>query len=253
MNPIINTTRLGIISIAVLNAVELLLSNCCRSIDFFPSSPFSPLFFRYIGCNSLAITTAWLLRNISSIVNSKDNSVYLSVQPSNYPSKHEPFNWRGSMYRLWIVELFDSFSIQRRERWDRISIDFSWNWVTIETSICAEALIGNMALAGNGRFKKDVMVEIEKPTKRQPFLGGYRWKPTGVHFYHAATQTDYSVAPDNTVRIIRDQGPLISNLNSYRISHCHCVNGLSSPGFDWVCFTALLIRLDGISDGRGGG
>lgn len=63
-----------------------------------------------------------------------------------------------------------------------------------------------VGFAEDGRFKKDVVVEIEKAAKRQPFLGGYRWKPTGVHFYHAATQTDYSVAPDNKVHIIRDQG-----------------------------------------------
>ncbi len=36
---------------------------------------------------------------------------------------------------------------------------------------------------------QDVVVEIERATRKKPFLGGYRHKNTGVEYHHASVQT----------------------------------------------------------------
>ncbi|XP_078595127.1 IQ motif and ubiquitin-like domain-containing protein [Branchiostoma floridae x Branchiostoma japonicum] len=36
---------------------------------------------------------------------------------------------------------------------------------------------------------QDVVVEIERPTRRKPYLGGYRHKLSGVEYHHASAQT----------------------------------------------------------------
>ena len=36
---------------------------------------------------------------------------------------------------------------------------------------------------------QDVVVEIERATRKKPFLGGYRHKKTGVEYHHAGAQT----------------------------------------------------------------
>ena len=49
---------------------------------------------------------------------------------------------------------------------------------------------------------RDLVVEIENQSVRPPFMGGWRKKATGLCFYHAQTQTDYSVGPDDKVHIV---------------------------------------------------
>jgi len=33
------------------------------------------------------------------------------------------------------------------------------------------------------------VVEVERSTRKKPYLGGYRHKQTGVEFHHASAQT----------------------------------------------------------------
>ena len=53
----------------------------------------------------------------------------------------------------------------------------------------------------NGR-SRDVVVEIENQSCRQQFLGGWRKKTSGLCFYHAQTQTNYSFGPDDRLQTI---------------------------------------------------
>jgi hypothetical protein len=46
------------------------------------------------------------------------------------------------------------------------------------------------------------VVEIENQSVCQPFLGGWRRKNNGTCYYHAQTQTDYTVGSDDRLRII---------------------------------------------------
>ena len=49
---------------------------------------------------------------------------------------------------------------------------------------------------------RDLVVEIENQSVCQPFLGGWRRKNNGTCYYHAQTQTDYTVGSDDRLRII---------------------------------------------------
>lgn len=49
---------------------------------------------------------------------------------------------------------------------------------------------------------RDLVVEIENQSVRQPFLGGWRKKSNGLCYYHAQTQTDYTVGPGDRIRIL---------------------------------------------------
>ncbi|XP_043944700.1 IQ and ubiquitin-like domain-containing protein [Protopterus annectens] len=49
-----------------------------------------------------------------------------------------------------------------------------------------------------GTFQ-DVVVEIERPTRQKPFLGGYRHKISGLEFHHAGTQTIPKRRPDKGI------------------------------------------------------
>ncbi|XP_062404102.1 IQ and ubiquitin-like domain-containing protein isoform X2 [Sardina pilchardus] len=46
---------------------------------------------------------------------------------------------------------------------------------------------------------QDVVVEIERATRKKPFLGGYRHKTTAAEFHHAAVQTMAKRRPDKGV------------------------------------------------------
>ena len=46
---------------------------------------------------------------------------------------------------------------------------------------------------------KDIVVEVERPTQRKPFLGGYRHKQTNVEFHHASAQTGQKARPISNV------------------------------------------------------
>ncbi|KAI5627059.1 IQ and ubiquitin-like domain-containing protein isoform X1 [Silurus asotus] len=49
---------------------------------------------------------------------------------------------------------------------------------------------------------QDVVVEIERTTQKDPFLGGYRQKVTKTEFYHAAVQTMPKIRPDKGVETL---------------------------------------------------
>lgn len=52
---------------------------------------------------------------------------------------------------------------------------------------------------------KDVVVEIERTTRKKPFLGGYRHKKTSVEYHHASAQTMQKPrAPSGIERTCRD-------------------------------------------------
>ena len=52
---------------------------------------------------------------------------------------------------------------------------------------------------------KDVVVEIERTTRKKPFLGGYRHKKTAVEYHHASAQTMQKPrAPSGVERNCRD-------------------------------------------------
>ena len=40
-----------------------------------------------------------------------------------------------------------------------------------------------------GRETREVLVRVERPRGKKPFLGGYQHKVTGVEYHHASTQT----------------------------------------------------------------
>ncbi|XP_050413811.2 IQ and ubiquitin-like domain-containing protein [Patella vulgata] len=57
----------------------------------------------------------------------------------------------------------------------------------------------------DGKGYTDVVVEIERSTKKKPFLGGYRHKSTGIEYLNASAQTMPKVRPPNVLeRYCRD-------------------------------------------------
>lgn len=66
-------------------------------------------------------------------------------------------------------------------------------------------------LPESGR-SRDVVIEIENRCARQPFLGGWRWKQTGLEVYHASTQTDISAV--NKIRILQANGSESSSIST---------------------------------------
>jgi len=59
-------------------------------------------------------------------------------------------------------------------------------------------------IADTGGFR-DVVVEIERATRKKPYLGGYRHKQTGLEFHHAGAQTMQKQRPPaNVDRFCRD-------------------------------------------------
>ena len=46
---------------------------------------------------------------------------------------------------------------------------------------------------------KDVVVEIERATRKKPYLGGYRHKKTGVLYHHATAQTIKKQPPPSQI------------------------------------------------------
>ena len=53
---------------------------------------------------------------------------------------------------------------------------------------CAPNLIVPIQI-DNGQLERVVEVEVERPSERKPYMGGYRNKKTGVIFHHAVAQT----------------------------------------------------------------
>ena len=47
--------------------------------------------------------------------------------------------------------------------------------------------------------EKDVVVEIERATRKKPFLGGYKHKKNGVEYHHASAQTMQKTRPPPNV------------------------------------------------------
>ena len=61
-----------------------------------------------------------------------------------------------------------------------------------------------MSLTDDSTYK-DVVVEIERTTRKKPFLGGYRHKKTSIEYHHASAQTMQKPrAPSNVDRNCRD-------------------------------------------------
>ena len=48
---------------------------------------------------------------------------------------------------------------------------------------------------------KDIVVEIERPTIRKPFLGGFRHKKNGVEYHNASAQTMKKPRPPNPIEV----------------------------------------------------
>lgn len=46
-----------------------------------------------------------------------------------------------------------------------------------------------LSLMPTGQHMKEILVTIQQPTLKKPFLGGYRNKETAVEYHHASTQT----------------------------------------------------------------
>ena len=52
---------------------------------------------------------------------------------------------------------------------------------------------------------KDVVVEIERTTRKKPYLGGYRHKKTTIEYHHASAQTMQKPRPPSLIdRYCRD-------------------------------------------------
>ncbi|XP_076078527.1 IQ motif and ubiquitin-like domain-containing protein isoform X3 [Mytilus galloprovincialis] len=51
----------------------------------------------------------------------------------------------------------------------------------------------------DGEGARDVVVEIERATRKKPFIGGYRHKTSGIEFHHASAQTMKKQPPPSTV------------------------------------------------------
>ncbi|EFX87215.1 hypothetical protein DAPPUDRAFT_312639 [Daphnia pulex] len=83
---------------------------------------------------------------------------------------------------------------------------------------------------------RDLVVEIENQSVCQPFLGGWRRKNNGVCYYHAETQTDYTVGPDDRLRILTP-GPRSKDCQvaTIRDNHTQSSSSVSCQvrGFDW--------------------
>lgn len=50
-----------------------------------------------------------------------------------------------------------------------------------------------------GEEARDVVVEIERATRKKPFIGGYRHKQSGVEYHHASAQTMKKQPPPSSV------------------------------------------------------
>lgn len=51
-----------------------------------------------------------------------------------------------------------------------------------------------------GKEEKEVLVRLERPKLKKPFLGGYKHKVSGLEYHHAAAQTMPRRREDNGVR-----------------------------------------------------
>ena len=60
-------------------------------------------------------------------------------------------------------------------------------------------------LTTDGEAARDVVVEIERATRKKPFIGGYRHKMSGIEFHHASAQTlKKQPAPSTIPKFCRD-------------------------------------------------
>lgn len=50
-----------------------------------------------------------------------------------------------------------------------------------------------------GEEARDVVVEIERATRKKPFIGGYKHKQSGVEYHHASAQTMKKQPPPSLV------------------------------------------------------
>lgn len=57
----------------------------------------------------------------------------------------------------------------------------------------------NVSIITDENQSKDVVVEIERATRKKPYLGGYRHKKTGVLYHHATAQTVKKQPPPSQV------------------------------------------------------
>ncbi|KAJ7997673.1 hypothetical protein DPEC_G00214580 [Dallia pectoralis] len=78
---------------------------------------------------------------------------------------------------------------------------------------------------------QDVVVEIERFTRRKAFLGGYRHKATGTEYHHAAVQTTAKKKPDSGVETfsrdtqtvtVRSQSQQCTNNTSTQMTMIGC-------------------------------
>ena len=54
-------------------------------------------------------------------------------------------------------------------------------------------------VVGEGGQPKEVLVKVERPVVKKPFLGGYRHRVSGLEYHHASAQTMPKRKPDNGV------------------------------------------------------
>lgn len=50
-----------------------------------------------------------------------------------------------------------------------------------------------------GKDNKEVLVKLERPQVKKPFLGGYKHKVSGIEYHHASVQTLTKRKEDNGV------------------------------------------------------
>ncbi len=51
----------------------------------------------------------------------------------------------------------------------------------------------------SGGETKEVLVRVERPQGKKPYLGGYRHRVSGMEYHHASAQTVDKKRPDNGV------------------------------------------------------
>ncbi|XP_061430055.1 IQ and ubiquitin-like domain-containing protein isoform X1 [Lethenteron reissneri] len=71
---------------------------------------------------------------------------------------------------------------------------------------------------GSGTLE-DVVVEIERATRQNPFLGGFRHRLTGTEFHHAGTQTLPKRRPDTGIKRFCRNTQTVSEKQHYQQTH----------------------------------
>jgi len=91
----------------------------------------------------------------------------------------------------------------------------------------------NVTVANDDGSFTTVKVEIEFPSVRKPFLGGYRNQKTGIEYHHSSAQTYIRVKkPDGKVRVHRDvqTKQMSSGTTNDQMTTSHTSTQMNAPG-----------------------